>query len=231
MRNQLANDTRSMVLHVLGTREQIELAPDRLIVAGYTARDVAAVEHHIAELAAIGVPRPATVPAFYDLDPALLTTDGVVEVDASTTSGEVEPVVIRHGGRFYLGVGSDHTDRDLERADIARSKAACPKPIGHQVVELGPDLSSVDWDELVADSSVDGWPYQKGNVGTLRHPADLLDHLPDDLDAGSGDLVLFCGTFPLLGADFVHGAYWRIHLEIPGGTVLTHAYEAKQRSL
>jgi len=224
MRKQLPN-----LLHVLGSREQIVVAPDRLIVAGYTARDTAAVEHHIAELAAIGVPRPATVPAFYDLDAALLTTDGVVEVDGPTTSGEVEPVVIRHGGRFYLGVGSDHTDRDLERTDIALSKAACPKPIGHQVVELGSDLSSVDWDDLLADSSVDDWPYQKGSVGTLRHPAELLDRLPDDLDDG-GDLVLFCGTFPLLGGDFVYGAYWRIHLEIPGGTVLTHSYEAKQRS-
>src|SRR3569833_3938732 len=125
MRKQLPN-----LLHVRGSREQIVVAPDRLIVAGYTARDTAAVEQHIAELAAIGVPRPATVPAFYDLDAALLTTDGVVEVAGPTTSGEVEPVVIRHGGRFYLGVGSDHTARDLERTALALSQAACPKPIG-----------------------------------------------------------------------------------------------------
>lgn len=230
MRKQLSNHTHSVVLHVLGSREQIVVVPDRLIVAGYTARDTAAVEHHIAELAAIGVPRPATVPAFYDLDPALLTTDEVVEVYTPTTSGEVEPVVIRHGGRFYLGVGSDHTDRVLERTDVALSKAACPKPIGHQVVDLGADLSSVAWEDLVADSSADDWPYQKGSVGTLRHPAELLDRLPDELDDSSGDLVLFCGTFPLLGGDFVYGAHWRMHLEIPGGTVLTHSYEAKQRS-
>src|SRR3569833_3886296 len=110
MRKQLPN-----LLHVRGSREQIVVAPDRLIVAVYTARDTAAVEHHIAEGAAIGVPRPATVPAFYDLDAALLTTAGVVEVDGPTTSGEVEPVVIRRGGRFYLGDGSARTAGGQER--------------------------------------------------------------------------------------------------------------------
>src|ERR1700742_3311801 len=36
-----------------------------LIVAGWTGRDEAALRHHIEELAAIGVPRPSSVPVFY----------------------------------------------------------------------------------------------------------------------------------------------------------------------
>ena len=39
-----------------GPRE-IEIA--RLVIAGWTARDRAAVDHHIAELAALGVPPPS----------------------------------------------------------------------------------------------------------------------------------------------------------------------------
>jgi hypothetical protein len=36
-----------------------------LVIAGWTGRDSATVEHHIAELQAIGVARPRTVPCFY----------------------------------------------------------------------------------------------------------------------------------------------------------------------
>lgn len=221
----------SLTLHVAGTDEELVVRPEKLIVAGYTAKDEEAVAEHIAELARIGVPPPATVPAFYDLDPALLTTDAVVEVAAPTTSGEVEPVIIRQAGRYFLGVGSDHTDRELERTDIAVSKAACPKPVGEVVVPLGTDLSSVDWDSLTADSTVDEWSYQKGSVATLRHPADLWSRMTEVVGEISGDLVLFCGTLALLGGKFVHGDYWQLHLDVPGTTTLSHAYETKKRSL
>jgi len=94
----------------------------RLVVAGYTGRDEATVKAHTQELAAIGIPPPDSVPCFYELDPSLLTTAPVIEVDSKHTSGEVEPVLIRHGGKYYLGIGSDHTDRDLQRVDIEASK-------------------------------------------------------------------------------------------------------------
>ena len=45
--------------------DTLALDPDRLVVAGWTGRDAAAVEHHIEELAALGVARPSTVPVFY----------------------------------------------------------------------------------------------------------------------------------------------------------------------
>src|SRR5256885_17231739 len=44
-----------------------------LVIAGWTGRDKAAVEHHIAELAAIGVKRPRAIPCFYRLGADLLT--------------------------------------------------------------------------------------------------------------------------------------------------------------
>ncbi|MFF4598558.1 DUF2848 family protein [Amycolatopsis sp. CA-161197] len=215
-------------LTVVGSGATFVIAPERIVVAGYTAKDEAAVEHHIAELAAIGVPRPASVPAYYVLSPGLLTTSPLVEVGSATTSGEVEPVVIRHDGRYYLGVGSDHTDRELERVDIAQSKAACPKPLGSRVVEIGPDLSVVDWDGLVVESGVDSAAYQSGSVATLRHPSDTLGRMPAGLDDG-GDLVLFCGTLSLLGGKFVFGSRWRVDLRLPGGETLTHVYETQRR--
>ncbi|QRP47083.1 DUF2848 family protein [Amycolatopsis sp. FDAARGOS 1241] len=214
----------SLFLTVADTGARLEIAPSRIVVAGYTAKDEAAVEHHIAELAAIGVPRPATVPAYYVLDADLLTTAPVIEVSSAATSGEVEPVVIRHDGRYYLGVGSDHTDRDLERTDIELSKAACPKPLGEQVVEL----STVDWNDLAAESRVDEKLYQQGSVESLRHPTDTLSRMPGGVDDG-GDLVLYCGTLALLGGEFGYGTRWRLDLRLPGGPTLSHVYETQLR--
>ena len=60
--------------------DRIEFEPEALIVAGWTGRDEAALRHHIEELAAIGVPRPSSVPVFYRISTANLTQSGRLEV-------------------------------------------------------------------------------------------------------------------------------------------------------
>lgn len=209
----------------IGTDFDLQLDASRLIVAGYTGSDAAAVAAHIEELAAIGIPPPASVPAFFELDPSLVTSDPVVAITGSNTSGEVEPVLIRHNGRHYLGVGSDHTDRDLERTDIAASKAACPKPVGHRVIALPDDLAALSWDAIEIESNVDGEPYQRGVLALLRTPTDLLSRLTSTLGEVTDDLVIFCGTLPLLTGAFRAGRLWRLHLKLDPNTSLTHAYE------
>lgn len=216
-------------LTVAGRGDELDVAPTRLIIAGYTARDRAAVLRHIDELAEIGVAPPATVPAFYDLDPALLSTELVVEVPGDNTSGEVEPVLIRADGRFYLGVGSDHTDRTRERDDVAASKAACPKPIGPTVAALPEDLDGFDWDRVVAASTADGATYQSATLAELLRPADILDRMrtavSDPVVADDEDFVLFGGTTPLLGGRFIPASRWTLSLRLADGTALAHAYE------
>src|SRR5437763_1249776 len=53
-----------------------------LVVAGWTGRNVAALEAHIKELEAIGVKRPKTVPIFYRVAHSLLTSGDTIEVTA-----------------------------------------------------------------------------------------------------------------------------------------------------
>ncbi|VTR33195.1 Protein of uncharacterised function (DUF2848) [Serratia fonticola] len=38
---------------------------DHLVIAGWTGRDYKAIQHHIQELAELGVPQPSSVPLFY----------------------------------------------------------------------------------------------------------------------------------------------------------------------
>lgn len=216
----------------------VPLRPVRLVVAGYTGRDEASVRAHIDELAAIGVPPPPSVPMFYDLSPDLVTTAGVVDVDGAMTSGEVEPVFVRTGGHWYLGVGSDHTDRDLEREDIATAKARCPKPMGTTLLPLPADPATgafdAHWDAASARAEADGVLYQDGRVAELRTPGDLLPRLFAELDGvDEGDLVVFTGTLPLVGGTFRAAASWQLSLTVPDGdgtVTLTHSYDVKQRT-
>src|SRR5882757_7709226 len=103
---------------------------DDLVVAGWTGRDSASVEHHIAELEAIGVARPRTIPCFYRCGANLLTTSQQIDVTGNDSSGEVEFVLISLPQGLMVGVGSDHTDRKVEAYGVTVSKQMCPKPIG-----------------------------------------------------------------------------------------------------
>ena len=113
--------------------------------------------------------------------------------------------------------------------NIAKSKAACPKPIGPVVVALpdgAPDGAMDEaWDAITVESTVDGDPYQSGALTGLRTPGDLLRHLSDafqEADPGD-DLAVFAGTLPLLGGTFRFGREWSLTLRFAAHT-LTHHY-------
>src|SRR6202167_2925226 len=119
-----------------GDSERIGFEVATLLVAGWTGRDEAALRHQIEELAAIGVPRPSSVPVFYRNSVLNLTQSSVLEMLGPDTSGEVEPVIVALGNQLCLTICSDHTDRKAETQGIALSKQLCAKPIGHHLWPL-----------------------------------------------------------------------------------------------
>jgi hypothetical protein len=180
----------------LGGRETVTVI-HTAIVAGWTGRDRAAVEEHIAELEKLGVARPSSAPIFYRVSASRLTTASEIESTANS-SGEVEPVLLRHESIHWLGVGSDHTDRELEAYSVAASKQLCDKPIAN---ELWPyEEVAPHWEELILRSWVltDGAEtlYQEGALGTLLPPDRLLaDAKPAVVDG----TLMFCGTVAARG--------------------------------
>src|ERR1700684_2887330 len=137
-----------------------------LVVSGWTGRDVAALGRHIAELAAIGVKRPRVTPIFYRVAASLLTTDDAIEVLGEHTSGEVECVAYSFHDGLWIGVGSDHTDRQAETIGVSLSKQLCAKPVSRQVWRFA-DVEA-HWDSLMLRSYVriNGTRrlYQEGSV-------------------------------------------------------------------
>ncbi|MFZ9679766.1 MAG: DUF2848 family protein, partial [Quisquiliibacterium sp.] len=59
---------------------RLEVSIERLVIAGWTGRDAQAVQHHIDELAAIGVPAPSSVPVYYRVAESLLTQQSQFQV-------------------------------------------------------------------------------------------------------------------------------------------------------
>lgn len=199
---------------------------ESVIVAGWTGRDRSAVQHHIDELAAIGVAPPSTTPLFYRVASALLGPAGCIEVVGSASSGEVEPLLVTREGRLWLGVASDHTDRALEAHSVAASKQACGKPCSTDVWALEEVIDRLDQLEMrswIPDGK--GWMlYQEGTLAMIRPLAELLQESPlagTPVDSGA---AMLCGTLPAIGGVRPADAF-RFELLDPGtGRVLRHEY-------
>ncbi|MCK1655324.1 DUF2848 domain-containing protein [Bradyrhizobium sp. 149] len=180
--------------------DRIGVEIDALVIAGWAGRDIAAIEHHVEELAALGVPRPSSTPLFYRGAPQILTQSNRLTVLGADTSGEVEPVVIAMADGLWVGVGSDHTDRKAEASGIALSKQLCGKPVGRSLWSYS-DVEK-HWDSLLLRSwaVIEGRRvlYQDSSVSALRAPTDLIARYTG-LKALDASTLMFCGTPGAIG--------------------------------
>ncbi len=171
-----------------------------LVVAGWTGRDKAAMEHHIAELEALGVKRPARTPMYYRVSASRLTGEPEIEVLGEKSSGEAEFVLIAGEGGLYVGVGSDHTDRQAEAVGVTLSKQMCDKPLGPSVWPYEEVRDHWDQLELRSHAEIDGERvlYQQGAMAAMLSPETLIQGHEggDRLRAGT---VMFGGTVPAIG--------------------------------
>lgn len=199
---------------------------DNLVIAGWTGRNIEAMEAHMAELEAIGIARPKSAPVFYRVAAELLTTAASIEVVGDDSSGEVEFFLLALNGALWMGVGSDHTDRKVEAMNVSISKQACAKPVG-PVLWAYEDVID-HWDDLTLRSyAVIGGSrelYQEGPVTTMRPPEELIGkYNVADGDLADGTLM-YCGTLAVIGGVRPMDAF-AIELDDPVlGRKIEHAY-------
>lgn len=211
-----------------GKREAAEIAVSDLVIAGWTGRDTAGLQHHIDELAEIGVKPPSSVPLFYRCDRGLVTTETTIDVVGPDTSGEVETVIFSSGG-LWVGLGSDHTDRAAEAYSVALSKQLCRKVVG---TDLWPfqDVAS-HWDRLIlrAHAVVGGARrlYQEGAAAVIRDPRELMERYTGRGPSLPDGTVMFCGTQPAIGG-IAPADRFEMELEDPVlGRLLRCAYDIR----
>ncbi len=181
--------------------ERRHLPVRALVVAGLTGRDTEAVEHHLHELAAIGVKAPSRIPAYFRNTFSLITHGTAIEVLGPDTSGEVEFVLVGMEDGLWVGLGSDHTDRRVEAVAIDVSKQLCAKVIAPVLWRF--DELAAHWDRLTLRAWIEEGeegltPYQDGTVAAIRRPEDLIAGYTGGAPLPLGT-VMFGGTFGAIG--------------------------------
>ena len=200
-----------------------------LVIAGWTARDVAALNEHIEELKAIGVQTPAHVPMYYRIGAELLTQADEIQVLGDDTTAEVEPVLVGSPDRLWVTVGADHTDRKIESYGVAIAKQVCPKVLGRSAWRF--EEVEPHWDQLVLRSFVEEGGqhvlYQEGPLAAIRSPRDLVAAWNNGNRRLPPGVALFCGTLSCRGAIRSTGRF-EMELEDPVlGRKISHAYRVR----
>ena len=218
--------------HAKDAVEKVAVDIKDLVIAGWTGRDVAALNHHIEELKAIGVEPPSRVPIYYRVAAQMLTQADSIQVLGDDSSGEVEPVLIGAADRLWVTVGADHTDRKVESYGIAVSKQMCAKPIGRTAWRF--EEVEPHWDKLILRSFIqeDGPGnnksvlYQEGPLAKIRDPRELIFGWQDNKRLPMGT-VMFCGTMPAIGA-IRPSPRFEMELDDPVlGRKISHAYNVQ----
>lgn len=207
--------------------QQITVDIDTLVIAGWAGRDLAAIEHHIQELAAIGVPRPSAVPLYYRIAENQLTQAPRIQVVGPHSSGEVETLVFMAQGEMYVSLISDHTDRKLESHSVALSKQLCAKPVAAAAWRFAQVADH--WDELVIRSSIleNGKQvlYQEGALNALRLPSELIAGYAGAGAALPAGCAMSCGTVGAIGGIRPSTSFSMELFDPRSGRSLRHTYD------
>jgi hypothetical protein len=200
--------------------EIVELEIDRLINAGYSGRDQAAVQAHIDEMMKDGIvtEEPDEVPATFQLAPYLLLTNpDKIQVVGEDTSGEAEYGMLITGDETYIVVASDQTDRELEKHGIQESKQIAPNVISADAWCLSEIRDHWDDIQLRAFNTVDGErePYQDEPLAELLPPEEIVEVVRERYPGDMAGTAILSGTIATVGGELAPGDRFDVELHDP----------------
>ncbi len=210
--------TMGFILKKGKDRLPLEFQVKRMVNGGYVGRNQEEVRHHIEELARKGIPGPSSTPTLYPVSRRTLTQASSIEVFGEETSGEAEFVLLMENEKqVYVGVGSDHTDRKLEKFDIAWSKNICPNLVSKELWPFDDVLPH--WDEIMLRSWVtrDGKRslYQEAPLRSIIPPRELISFVCSRVQGRLDHMVIFSGTIGILKGELIFGEKFEVELEDP----------------
>ncbi|MGH9194135.1 MAG: DUF2848 family protein [Acidimicrobiia bacterium] len=213
-----------LTLKDLTTAQDIVFTPQRLVIAGLTGRHESENQRHIHEMKAAGIRLESSSPVFFDLPASLVQQTDVLVVPSLESSGEVEPVLFCTPAGWFVGVGSDHTARDMARESVVGGKTACCKPVGRDVIPAG--LMIENWDQFELHSSVEGKDYQKSSLGEMQPLNEIVDAYQLESKSSTDGLVMFLGTVPMLSGELRYGQDFLARIA-GGGITLSCRYDVR----
>lgn len=206
----------TLALNVDG--ELVTVAVNRVINAGYSGRDEAAVQAHIDELVEEGIPAPDEVPITFELAPyATLVDPGTITVVGKHTSGEAEYGLVMAGDDTFVVAASDQTDRHLEPDGIQLSKQIAPNVLSHRAWRLSDVRDHWDDIKLRAWNTANGdrYVYQETTLESLLPPESILDIVRDRYGGPLGGTIVLSGTVATVTGELSPGEHFEVELADP----------------
>jgi len=208
-----------------GEVKKHEIDINKVIVVGYGGRNIEKIQEHIDELKELGIAPPPHVPMIYPQKIEQLNFSN--ECNGSKfSSGETEYVLFHDGNEWLVTLGSDHTDREVEKEDILKSKSICDKPLATDFWRLA-DLKE-DWDNIILRSYVtsngEKCLYQEDTLDALLEVDVLLEKLDKFGEKYLEHTIIFSGTVPTKNG-FIFGDKFEYEIEHPKlKRKITHHY-------
>lgn len=214
--------------------EEVAVRVRRVFNGGYAGRDTAQVQHHVDELAELGVPAPSRIPTLYALSDYLAVQGDRVAVPHGRTSGEAEWALIvpedADGPADYLLTAAcDHTDRALEVHGVAWSKQSAPDFLGDVAWRWGEIEDRFDEFTLRAwvNSPQGEALIQDGSPAQLLSPAYWIEEMSAAGLLTPGTVVM-SGTIPMIGGVDQFADAWRVELADGHGSVSRVGYRVER---
>lgn len=219
-----------LILEDSSGEKELNLDVKKLVNAGRSGRNEIIVKKHLDELRKAGSNVGDKFPKFWPKTSDRITTSNRFEVLPNTlSSGEVEYVLLIDKNTVYIGVGSDHTDRGIQKIDLVAAKeiyynVLAPKVwLYEEVKEYWDDLLMSSWVEEEGEITL----YQEGKLKEILSPERILEEVKTRIGNNFDGLVIFSGTHPTLNGNLSYSSYFEFELrDNKKNRVIRHSYRA-----
>jgi len=213
-------------------KEKISFKVRKMINLGRTSRNPEDIMKHLEELKKAGIKVSPGIPSYNPKISDRITTGNKIEaLPNSKTSGEVEYVLLfTSDSSFYVTVGSDHTDRELEKYNVVLSKQICLNVISPKIWHYE-DVKD-HWDDLIMKAWIKKDDkrqlYQEGKLGGMLKPEELIEKVRLRVSGDLTGAVVYSGTFPIIGGELSYSSYFEVELiDEHLKRKIQHVYNAK----
>lgn len=188
----------------------------KVIAMGFTARNQEQMKKNLEALKKEGIEYPSSFPQVYPCIKNVLDSGDEIDVLSENTCGEVEYLILKIKNELFIGVGSDHADKKIEKKSILYSKNICPKPFKNLFWRYSQVRDH--WDDLIIRSwQKDGnefIKYQDSSVSNILQPSHVLKSISSCMDDNE-DYIIFCGSVANITGRYIYGEEFIYEIEDP----------------
>jgi hypothetical protein len=205
----------NLILVKAQERKKVVFQTKKMVNGGYCGRNQDEIRKHMEEVKKLGSSEVFDeIPVFFPVVRDRISLEEEIEVVGNQTSGEGEFALLIGKGRIYVAAASDHTDRDLEKKTILKSKQVTPNIFSKEVWDY--EEVKDHWDGILMRAWVkDGGEkklYQETKLGALLSPDDLMRIVKERIKGDLEGMAILSGTVSAIQGVSGFSDYFEVEL-------------------